>query len=175
MLVVADQWRQVQERDRAQANASPNASPPHLAGVSPIIAKNNVLVGPGRQGGFDAAHQHHHGDTGEDHRYDRHHGGRARPYTSGTELPVQAPMVRSRDGVQSLPSLKSSGLLDTHPPPSDVFANALSLSPQGTTPPQDEHRSATTLLKSSMQPHRGNIPVASSPMMPIGLDWIGKQ
>ncbi|TFY68498.1 hypothetical protein EVJ58_g964 [Rhodofomes roseus] len=68
VLVVADQWRQVQERDRAQANASPNASPPHVAGVSPTIAKNNVLMGPGRQGGFDVAPPHHHGDMGLDHR-----------------------------------------------------------------------------------------------------------
>ncbi|KAH9839837.1 uncharacterized protein C8Q71DRAFT_830386 [Rhodofomes roseus] len=175
VLVVADQWRQVQERDRAQANASPNASPPHVAGVSPTIAKNNVLMGPGRQGGFDVAPPHHHGDMGLDHRYDHHNQiGRARPYASGAELPVQAPMVRTRDGAPNLPSLKASGLLDTFPPPSDAFATALSLSPQGATFQQDDRRSVTTLLNSPVQQLRGNMPVTSSPMMPIGLDWLGK-
>ena len=179
VLVVADQWRQAQQRDRAQANASPNASPPQVAGVAPTIAKNHGLVGPGRQGGLDIVQQPppqiHHGDTGVDHRYGQHHQiGRARPYISGAEFPVQAPLVRTRDGAPNLPSLKASGLLDTFPPPADAFSTTLSLSPQGTFPPQDDRRSVTTLLNSPMQPLRGNVQVASSPMMPIGLDWQGK-
>ncbi|KZT65657.1 hypothetical protein DAEQUDRAFT_768711 [Daedalea quercina L-15889] len=175
VLLVADQWRQAQQRDRAQANnTSPNASPPHVTGVSPTITKGTALMGPGRQGDMaQQLQQHHHGDTGVDHRYDHSQIGRARPYASGTELPVQAPMVRTRDGAPNLPSLKASGLLDTFPPPADAFASALSLS-QGMAPPQDERRSVTTLLNSPGQPLRGNMPVASSPMMPVGLDWLGK-
>lgn len=173
VLVVADQWRQAQKRDRAQANTSPNATPPHIAGVSPTIAKNSGVVGPGRQGALDTVQQpppqHHHGDTGVDHRYGQHRQiGRGRPYVSGAELPGQAPLVRTRDGAPNLPSLKASGLLDTFPPPADAFSTALSLSPQ------DDRRSVTTLPNSPMQPLRGNVPVASSPMMPIGLDWLGR-
>lgn len=175
VLVVADQWREAQ---RAQANASPNASPPQAAGVAPTITKNQGLVGPGRQGGLDIVQQPppqlHHGDTGLNHRYGQHHQiGRARPYIPGTELPIQAPLVRTRDGAPNLPSLKASGLLDTFPPPADAFSTALSLSPQGTLPPQDDRRSMT-LLNSPMQPLRGNVPVASNAMLPIGSNWFGK-
>ncbi|KZT10066.1 uncharacterized protein LAESUDRAFT_645649 [Laetiporus sulphureus 93-53] len=176
VTVVANQWRQAQTLERAQAAASKaSANPSQRDAVPPASTDYN-----GSQPGGTIETQAH-GDTGAERRADgastQTSNARAstgasnqrNAFPADAEQIVQAPLLRSGT---NLPSLKASGLLDSWKPPSEAFASALSLSGQA-PPARENDRNAvavSTLLNPEAQPVRTNAVAAS--MMPVGLDWL---
>lgn len=103
-----------------------------------------------------------HGDAAVVQRYDFIPQGQYQRTvdTTAAEQIVQAPLLRPhRDPAPNLPSLKASGLLDARPP-SEAFANGLTISSQPPLHRDDDRRSMATLLNSPVQ-LRGNM--ASAP------------
>ncbi|KAI0924578.1 hypothetical protein AcW2_005430 [Taiwanofungus camphoratus] len=172
VTVVADQWRRAQALEQAKAAGLPPATenPQHRepAVVAPNTA-SSLLTTPHGRSPEDPGLQYYADVLA--HRLEGPAKGQHQRLVHNTEPDhlVQAPMSRShRDAV--LPSLKASGLLDSWKPPSEAFANALSISSSQSLR-DEERRSATTLLHPPAQPSRGS--VTTSPTMPVGLNWLG--
>ncbi|PCH44218.1 hypothetical protein WOLCODRAFT_138836 [Wolfiporia cocos MD-104 SS10] len=176
VTVVANQWRQAQALERAQAAAhhSPtNGSPQQRETAGTQGHATNHPAGIRQPGNSGAAF---HGDVtvpaaGVDHRFDgaavKSVSQHQRPMFAPDAEVVQAPLLRAQpERVAQLPSLKASGLLDSWRPPSEAFANSLSISQP------DERRAVATLLNAPSQPSRNGMP-ATNYNTAAGLDWLG--
>lgn len=159
VTVVAHQWREVQAKERA-AN-SPKNSPPQREQATEPAANSASVVNAAERHPVDLGEQPH-GDAAVVQRYDFIPQGQYQRTvdTTAAEQIVQAPLLRPhRDPAPNLPSLKASGLLDARPP-SEAFANGLTISSQPPLHRDDDRRSMATLLNSPVQ-LRGNM--ASAP------------
>ncbi|KAI0352304.1 hypothetical protein OH77DRAFT_1485643, partial [Trametes cingulata] len=76
----------------------------------------------------------------------------------------------------NLPSLKASGLLDSWKPPSEAFANALSLGSQGQSQPMGRGEQGGVRIaqqQQQLQQHQSQSGlVGLAGVAPVGLDWL---
>ncbi|OCH93645.1 hypothetical protein OBBRIDRAFT_885316 [Obba rivulosa] len=166
VAVVADQWRACQEAARKQSastQASPESAPlrTYAAAAASSLASTPAAVSPTS----NRSPTDQHFRRGAD-------GRRQSPQQAQYRAPPGAPSELAqqphRDAAHSLPSLKASGLLDSWRPPSEAFANTLSISTPG--PAVDERRaSVAALLHPHAQPMRG---AGVTTSVPVGMNWL---
>ncbi|CCM02433.1 uncharacterized protein FIBRA_04532 [Fibroporia radiculosa] len=177
VTVVADQWRHVQEKERAQAAVpAAIASSKHRDNVArpgSTAASAGVTTAPVERMSGELGVQFH-GDASVDGRLNGSQNARYhRPaFHPEAEQAAQPPHARNqRETAQNLPSLKASGLLEASRwrAPSEAFANTLSIS--SLPPPLDNDGRIASRHHSPVRPAKG--PAATTPTMPVGLDWLG--
>ncbi|EMD39062.1 hypothetical protein CERSUDRAFT_112754 [Gelatoporia subvermispora B] len=172
VAVVADQWRACQEAARKQSasvQASPESAPlrTYAAAAASSLASTPTAVSP--TPGRSPSDTHFRRGALAD-------GPRQSPPRAPYRAPEHPLLLQQqqtpRDAAHSLPSLKASGLLDSWKPPSEAFANTLSISPPGpaaAAAAEERRASVAALLHPHAQPMRGAGVAAS---VPVGMNWL---
>lgn len=158
VVLVAEQWRQSQAIQRQQASATAAAQQQQQQMYQPRDPKS-------ASGSPPSAHSSP-GTGASSSPYDGRRDGNARTLLRSHASMSDLDAAYSPTAQTNLPSLKASGLLDSWKPPSDAFANALSLGTQS----QSQSPSATRVAQG--QPIQQGLPGVSNGVAPVGLDWL---